>query len=101
MDNNTIERFIEDVCDARTDVCEQPDGVADEICRPEDTIELTKDFLFVVVHDTRLQIGRSQTHVLDSQRIHLQWGVVDIADGHRHRVEEEGERVPQVQPSNC
>ena len=99
MDDNTVERFIKDVCDARTDVCEQPNGVADEICRSEDTIELAKDFLFVVVHDTRLQIGCSQTHVLDSKRIHLQRSIVDIADGHCHGVEEDSERVPQVQPN--
>ena len=71
MDDNAVERFIEDVCNTRADVREQPDGVADKICRPENTIELAKDFLFVVVHDTRLQVGCSQTHVLDSQRVHL------------------------------
>jgi len=54
MDDHTVERFIEDIRDTRTDVREQPDGVANEIRRPENTVELAKDFLFVVVHDTRL-----------------------------------------------
>jgi len=52
-------------------VREQADRVANEIRGSQDTIKLAKDFLFVVIDDTCLQVGCSQTHVLDSQGIHL------------------------------
>lgn len=71
VDDNTVEWFIEDVSDPGTDVSKQPNRVSDEICRSDDTVKLTEDLLFVVVHNTRFQVGCSQTHVLDSQRIHL------------------------------
>ena len=101
MNDYPVEWFVEDVRDTRADVREQPDGVADEIRRPEDTVELAKDFLFVVVHDTCLQIGCSQTHVLDSEGVHLKWSVIDVANGHRYGIQEDGQRIPQVQPDNC
>lgn len=94
MDDNTVERFIKDVCDSRTDVREQANRVSDEICRSNNAVELTEDLLFIVVHDTRLQVGCSQTHVLDSERVHLQRSIINITDSHCHSVEEDGERIP-------
>ena len=71
MHYSAIEGFIEDVRDARTNVSKQSDRVPDEVCRAKDTIELPKNLLAVVIHNSGLKVNRSQSHVRDGKGIHL------------------------------
>lgn len=88
--DNTIERLIEDIRHSGADVREQADRVTDEICRAQDTVELTEDLLSVVIYDTGLDVRHTQAHVFDGERVELQRRVVDVSDGHGYRVDDDG-----------
>lgn len=96
---DTMEWLVEDILHTGADVREQADGVANEVGREEDTVELAEHLLAVVVYNTRLEVGHRQAHVFDSERIHPEGCVVDVADSHRERVEYDGEWVIRADPA--
>lgn len=56
MHDHAIEWLVEDVGDTRADIGEQSHGVANEIRRAKDAVQLSQDLLPVVIHDTFFQI---------------------------------------------
>ena len=93
-----IEWLVKDVGDAGTDVREESDRVTDEVSRTKDAIQLTENFLSVVMHDTFLKVWQSESHVFNSQCVHLQRCIIDVPDGHGNRVEDNRKRIAQAQP---
>ena len=98
MHDHAIERLIEDIGHAGTDVREESNRVPDEVSCTKDAIQLTENFLSVVMHDTFLKVWQSESHVFDSQCVHLQRCIIDVPDGHSNRVEDNRKRIAQAQP---
>ena len=90
--------LIENVCNTRADVGEQSNRVSEEVSRTQDSVQLPDHFLSIVINDPLLQDRHRQSHIFDRKKVHLEWGVVDVADGHGECVEDDGQRVVSAQP---
>lgn len=98
MHNNALERLVEDICNPRADIGEKADGISDEIGGSQNPIQLAQDFLAIVIENAVLEVCCGQPHVLDSQCVHLQRGVVDVPYSHRQGIQDHCQWVSNAQP---
>ncbi|KAI6763358.1 hypothetical protein HG531_013255 [Fusarium graminearum] len=67
--------------------------VTQEVGRSKNLVNLIHDFLTVVTREVLNEDGSGHPHVVQDERVELEWRFVDVSNSHGHDVEEEHDRV--------